>query len=60
MNFLQSYVKSLDIAVLLILLFAMDLLHLNDPELKYLLIGLVSSLTGFRGLTQLTNKGTSP
>lgn len=57
--FLIAYQKQLEIAFLLLLLVAMDFAKIQDVDLKYTLMGLVGSLTGFRGLTSLIGTGNS-
>lgn len=41
--------KDLSVLILIILLFVMDLCHVDDAALKYMLMGLVASITGFGG-----------
>lgn len=55
--FLATYQKQLEIAFLLALLVGMDALKIQDVDLKYVLMGLVGSLTGFRGLQSLIGAG---
>jgi hypothetical protein len=42
--------KDLAVLVLIGFLFAMDLLKITDPELKYTLMGLVTLVTGYGGV----------
>jgi hypothetical protein len=64
--FLIAYQKQLEIAFLLALLVAMDFAKIQDAELKYVLMGLIGTLTGFRGgaaafrgLTSLMGNGSA-
>jgi hypothetical protein len=55
--FLTAYQKQLEVAFLLLVLVGMDLAQIKDAELKYVLMGLVGSLTGFRGIQSLIGIG---
>lgn len=57
--FLVAYQKQLEVAFLLVLLVSMDFLKIDDADLKYVLMGLVGTLTGFRGLQSLIGVGNS-
>ncbi len=48
-DLLATYSKQLEVAFLLGLIVAIDYLKIQDPDLKYVLMGLVASLAGFRG-----------
>ncbi len=41
--------KELSVLVLLVMLLAMDYLKIDDPALKYLIMGLAGTITGFGG-----------
>jgi hypothetical protein len=58
--FLVAYQKQLEVAFLLALLVGMDFAKIQDAQLKYVLMGLVATLTGFRGLQSLIGGGTAP
>jgi hypothetical protein len=45
----ESIKKELSVAILLVMLLAMDYLKIVDPELKYLIMGLAGTITGFGG-----------
>lgn len=58
-DFLNAWKKQIEIAVLIALVLAIDFLKIADAPLKYMLMGLVGSLTGWHGLNTLLDKGSS-
>lgn len=52
-GFLTDWKKQIEIAVLIALVLVIDLLKIDDAPLKYMAMGLVSTLTGWHGLNAL-------
>lgn len=48
---MDDLTKPVSVGLLFIFLAAMDLLKINDPELRYACFGLVTSITGWHALT---------
>ncbi|CAB3742404.1 hypothetical protein LMG24238_06878 [Paraburkholderia sediminicola] len=48
---LQSLIKPLSVAFLLLLWFALDLLKINDPKLQYTCVSLIGLVVGWHGIT---------
>jgi hypothetical protein len=49
-DFFSANAKSFDVAFLLLMVLVMDVLKIQDDQLRYVLLGIAASLTGFRGL----------
>jgi uncharacterized membrane protein YjjB (DUF3815 family) len=59
-EFMSQYQKQLCVAFLLALIVAMDFLKIQDAELRYVLMGLIGTVTGWHGLTTLMSNGKTP
>ena len=47
---LSDFKKEIAVLVLLLMWIALDVFHVNDDPLKYTIMGLVASMTGFAGV----------
>lgn len=50
---LGQYSKQISVAALMVLWLAMDLMHVNDSELRTAIMALIGVVTGWHGLTNL-------
>ncbi|CAG4905950.1 hypothetical protein [Paraburkholderia saeva] len=48
---MNELTKPISVGLLLAFIAAMDLLHINDPELRYACFGLISLITGWHAVT---------
>ena len=48
---LQSLIKPLSVAFLLLLWFGLDVLKINDPKLQYTCVSLIGLVIGWHGIT---------
>lgn len=57
---LGQYWKQIAVGCLIALLFAMDLLHVQDEQLRYLVFTLIGSIAGWHVLNNLPGKPVAP
>lgn len=55
---LGQYSKELSVAGLMVFWLLMDLLHVDDQALRYCVIGLITTITGWHGINNLPAKPT--